>query len=237
LSVTFKTEIGVALHEQFGVDRAVDAVAYDAPLTEGLVLEDVGAELFHMTPAAGLVRATDGQAPAAEDALSYLDVLSVRVMAIMAGHAPFAEGMMVGQVELRLLVQMALVAPFRLLSGVDDETAILVGVALLDVSAAGPVAGFTALTFDTIGLTGDRDAGVRGELEVLDHLLVAGSAGLHADELGAGNQRGRDHHVVQGRTRRHYKDNDKGNGRNHHQSGSEPGTFHRLPFLSKESRS
>ena len=135
LEVAFEAEGGVALHQHFAVDRAVNRVARRAAFTHRLMLENERPALRGMTLAAGLAlhrrrkRSAESRVPL------------VRVVAVAAGHFPFHHRMMVRQVELASFVEMALEASLRILTGVDNGA---VAAATLVMQAAGAVARFTA---------------------------------------------------------------------------------------------
>ena len=115
----------------------------------------------------------------------------MRVMAVAATHLAFEHRMMVRQVELSALVQMALKTGLRRFARVDDGVA---RATRLIVQAARPVAGLAARV---LGVVARRlQSSVCGGLENLDDLLVTLRAGLRPDEFGAGNVRRRQHRAV-----------------------------------------
>src|SRR5437899_7160018 len=87
-----------------------------AALAERGVLEDEGPGLFAMAFGAGLV-----QPPHGKSTLRLHDVLAVRIMALDAVHLAFGDGMMLGEMKLRLNFLVTLEARLGFLAGIDDE--------------------------------------------------------------------------------------------------------------------
>lgn len=153
-----------------------------AAFTKGLVLEHERTSLFAMTLSAAFIEARHGQA-----AGMFEDVGAVRIVALHAVHSPFDHGMMLGQPELSLGLQMALEASGRVFSRVDDEFA--APASGFDVLAARSMAGFaTGLPDHLGGINVDSRMGAGGE-----HARDVGVAivtGAITDVCGAGNFRG-----------------------------------------------
>mgnify|MGYP003327347542 CR=1 FL=1 len=206
LAVALQAEIVVPLRQQLAVDRAVDVVAGRATLAQCLVLEHVRPRLLPVTLRAGLVD------PGHPHSLGLVDVLAVGVVAGSAAYLAFLDRVMMLEVELGLLVQVALEAALRILAGDDELAFASTG---LDVQAAGAVARFAALALDALAFTGNLNPGVLRELEVFDFLLMAHRALVHADVGRAGNHRGRDDDAVNRRAR----DDHHGRGDQHNQTG------------------
>ena len=168
------------------------------------MLKDEWPSLFPMTLSAALIETRHGQT-----AGMLKDIRPVRVMALHAVHLAFNHGMMLGQTELRLRLQMALETGARVLSGIHNEFA--ASAAGLDVLAAGAVTGLTpgladhlsGLNMDTRMRTGRKHAGDIG---------VTIIAGAIADEGGAGNLR-----------RRHNGARDRGAGVQEQSAGCDQG--------------
>ena len=131
LEVAFEAQGGVALHQHLAVDRTVNRVARRAAFAHRLVLENERPALRSVTFAAGLTLHRRRKRPAESS------VPLVRVMTIAAGHFPFHDGMMVGQVELASFVEMALEANLRVLAGVNNGA---MRAATLIMQAAGTMA-------------------------------------------------------------------------------------------------
>ena len=117
----------------------------------------------------------------------------MRVMAGDAAHPPFLDRMMELEAELGILIEVALEAGLRILAGIDDQLGVTPGI---DVQTAGAVATLAAFPLDARAFAGDLDARMLGELEVLDFLLVAQRALIHADVFGAGNHRRSQDHPI-----------------------------------------
>src|ERR1043166_9047351 len=144
--------------------------------------------------------------PSHEHPLCELNVVSVRIVTIVAVHPALDDRMMILKAELGVLVEVALEAGFGILAGIENE---LAGVAaFLDVAAARSVTRFTTLAFDTFALAGNGDTSVGSKLKVLDLFLVAGAAGLHAHVFRAGDHRRGYNDPFNGRTRDDYDRND-----------------------------
>ena len=117
----------------------------------------------------------------------------MRVMAGDAAHPPFLDRMMELEAELGILIEVALEAGLRILAGIDDQLGVTPGI---HVQTAGAVATLATLPLGAGAFAGDLDARMRGEFEVLDLLLMAQGALVHADVFGAGNhRRGQDHPI------------------------------------------
>lgn len=191
--MTLQAEGVVTLGEHLRVDGAVDVVAGGAAFADSLVVEHMRAGLLVVALGADLVDASHGQD------LRLADVLAVRIVAGDAGHSSFLDGMVEGEAELGLLVDVTLEAGFGVLAGIDDEPA--PAAAGVDVEAAGAVATFAALPGHALLVAGDLDASVLGEFEILNGLFMAGPAGVHADVLGTGDHGWRHHYAIDSRTR------------------------------------
>ena len=160
-------------------------VAGGAAFPQGLVFEHKRPELCRVTLTAGLVlRKQRSPSGLHRRAL-------VGVVAVPATHLAFEHRMMVRQVELPALVQMALEAGFGRFARVDDGVA---RAARLIVNAAGTVA---RLAPDVLGVVARRlESRVGGGLEIPDDLIVALGAGLRPHEFGARYIRRRQHGSV-----------------------------------------
>jgi len=136
LGVTAQAEVGIALREQFSIQRTVRVVTDGATLAQRVMFENHGAGLLAMTLRAAFVPAGHGQS-----ARGFEDVPAMRIMALHTIHASLQDGMMLRQMKLNLDVEVALETSGRIVAGIDDEFGPATG---LDVFAAGAVAGFAA---------------------------------------------------------------------------------------------
>ena len=102
--MTAQTKVGIAVHEQFVVDRSMRIVTGRAALTQRLVFKDERTLLGRMTAQAHVVFRKQCR-PAAPENRPF-----VRVMTVGAGHPAFRDGMMNGQLKLRTHVGMTLIA-------------------------------------------------------------------------------------------------------------------------------
>lgn len=192
LGMALEAEIVVTFGQQLGVDGSVDLVAGDAPFPDGFMFEDVGLGLLPVTLGAL------GVDPRHKHAFRLLNVRTMRVVAGSTTHAAFQHRMMKLQIELGLLVEMALETGFRFRFWINDELAATA--ASIHVQAAGTVTGFAAAgTGHAVAFTGEFEPGMRRELEVFDDFFVAGGALIRADKLRAGDQRGRGDDALDGR--------------------------------------
>src|SRR5436190_22288734 len=112
-------------------------------------------------------------------------------MAVSTAHLAFEHGMMIRQVELAALVQMALKAGLRRFTRVDDGVA---RAARLIVKTARTVAGLAARVLGVVSRRLQSRVGGRSKIAVYG--FVALRTGLRTDEFGAGNVRRRHHGAV-----------------------------------------
>ena len=185
LCVTAQAQIGVARGEHFFIDRAVRIMTGGAAFAQRLMFEDERSGLLAMALRATFVLPGHGQS-----AGWFEDVAAMRVVAGPTTHAAFNDRVMLGQIEFRLNVEMALKAGGRVVAGIDDEFGAAAGG---DVLAAGAVTGFTA-GFAGQGRPFKMDPRVRAGGEFPDDFRVAIHAGMVADVMCAGDcQRRHDH--------------------------------------------
>jgi hypothetical protein len=135
LGMTFQAEIGVSLHEQFGIDRTMRLVTNSAALAHRAMLEDHWSALLGVATGAGLVYAGHRQ-PAG----GFEDITAMRVVTLHAIHFVLRDRVMLREAELRLGGAMALKTRRRILSGVENEFA--PAPAARHVQAARPVTRF-----------------------------------------------------------------------------------------------
>lgn len=138
LGVAFEAEVVVPLHQHLGIDRSVRAMAGGAAFAHRLVFVDMHLSLLAMAGDTGLILARHGQA-----ARGLHDIQSVGIMTLNAVHLPLGHGVMVGKVEFRLGLEMALVAGLGIVARVGDELS--PSAARLDMQASRTVAGFAAM--------------------------------------------------------------------------------------------
>ena len=142
-----------------------------------------------MTLGAGFVKPSHRQPAGA-----FENIAAVRIVALHTVHPLLQDGMMLGQTEFRVRLQMTLEASGRVLTGIDNEFA--APTAGFDVFAAGAVAGFTtALTGH--GSVLEVNACVRAGGELADVVCVALETRAVADHVRAGNLRWRESRVWQ----------------------------------------
>jgi hypothetical protein len=106
-------------------------VARRAAFAQSFVLKDETAGLLAMATRALFVQSRHGQA-----ARRFHDIAAMRIVALHAVHLPFANGMMLGQVEVSVNFEMTCEARLRIPARVDDEFA---SATRGDVFAAGTV--------------------------------------------------------------------------------------------------
>ena len=146
LGVAFKAQIGVPLHQHFGVDGAVRVMADGATFPHRGVFENHGARLFPMALGAILVEPRHG-----ESARGFHDVHPVGIVALHAAHFAFNDRVMLREMKFRAGFLVALEAAFGIFSGVDDEFFETAAARHGDVLTAGAVAGFAAALAGHIG--------------------------------------------------------------------------------------
>ena len=177
--MALQAKIVVPLDQHLVIDRAVRTVAHRAAFPERFVLEDERLGLFAMTLGARFVEARHRQ-PAG----GFQHVMSVRIVALRAIHLPFDYRMMLGQVELRVGLQMTLKTRRRVLAGVDDKFAATASG--FDVLAARAVAGF-ATVIALAGRAVKTQPRMRIGGKAARVIRVTFEAGLIAGERGAGD--------------------------------------------------
>jgi hypothetical protein len=131
-----------------------------------------------MTLGAGFVQARHGEA-----AGSFHYIMAVGIVAIDAIHVALRHGVMLGQGEFSVDVDVALKAGARVFAGIDDHST---AAADADVFAAGAVAGFAAADlgeFNVVFVV----AAMRAGREHARDVCVAIGAGSVADEVSAGD--------------------------------------------------
>jgi len=179
LRMTFEAEIEIALDEQLGVNAAVRAVADRTALPQRRMLKDEGPGLFPVALSTGFAQPRHGQ-PAGR----FVDVAAVRIMALHAVHLFLRHRVVLGELELRLFLAMALETSRRVLAGIENELAS--PAAAGDMQAGRPMARFTArLPNGTSVFEVDSEVGA-GRKDASDALVAVG-ASFVADERRAWN--------------------------------------------------
>jgi len=178
LRMAAQAKVRVIVHQQLFIDGTVRVMANRATLAHRLVLKDKGACLGHVTAFTTLVLPSHRQA-----ALRLEDVAPVRIVAIHAIHEAFGDRMMLGQIEFRLDVEMALEAGGRVLAGIDNETS---RAARPDVFAARTVTGFASALPRHCRIP-NMQPGMGAGGKFADNVRMAIGAGLIPDVVRAGN--------------------------------------------------
>jgi len=160
LGVAAEAEVGIAHGEEPGVDGAMGIVATGATFAQGRVLENDRLGLRLMAGGARLVQPRHGQ-----PSRPLHDVRAVRIVALPTVHFAFKDGVMPGQMEFRLGVEVALETGGGVPARIDDE--VCAGRARGDVFAGRAVARFASILPGHARLgqtqpgvrTGGKDAG------------------------------------------------------------------------------
>jgi len=190
LSVTFETKIRITLNQHFPIHRAMRGMAYGASFTEGFMLENKRPRLFPMTLRAILVETGHCQS-----ACRFENVRTVWIMTLHAIHPPLGYGMVLGQIEFGMRLQMAIETRRRVLSRIDDELAS--SPAHCNMLAAWSVAGFAPGSIRKFGVVKiqtsvstsrkvARDIGVAIIAGCISHISGAGHLNWHENRLSQG---------------------------------------------------
>ena len=163
----------------------MNGVTAGATFPHRLVLENKRSALSRVAPAAGVIDFGES-GPHATHARTL-----VGVMAIAAAQLAFHDRMMVGQVKLPPLIQMAIEADFGRSARIDDIPTPASGI---DMHAPRAVARFAA-DLDRVGAFGAQ-VGMHGRLERLGNRLMTIDARLGSDEVGAFHVRRADEHSI-----------------------------------------
>jgi hypothetical protein len=177
--MTFQAEIGVSLHEQFGIDRTMRLVTNSAALAHRAMLENHWSALLGMATGAGLVHPGHRQS-----AGGFEDITAMRVVTLHAIHLVLRDWVMLREAELRLGGTMALKTRRRILSGIENEYA--PASAARYVQAARPVTRFApGLTQTARVIQMNPGMGTRGKHP--HDVGVAFHAALITHERGSSN--------------------------------------------------
>ena len=176
LKVAAKAQVGIARYQHLLVYGTVNGMAGRASFPNGFMFKNERAGLCRMTLGTSLVLRRQSCAS------SFNGRSFVRVMTISATHFPFHNWMMVGQIKLTPLVQVALETDFwrsfRVNNCMSRATALV-------VDAPGPVTGFAADIFCVLSC--GLQTGVSGRMKISNDVGVTFFAALGPGEFGAGN--------------------------------------------------
>lgn len=221
LRMALQAKIGIALHQHLRVDRTVNGMAGRATLPKRRMFEHMRPRLLTVALRAVLIVTID-KLP-----LRKLDVFAMGVVAVLATHPAFLDGMVIRHVELSLLVYVALEAHLRVLHRVDNELA--APATSLNVEAACPMATLTSHSLPFALGVGNGYARVKSRLKVFKCFLVTRPACFHADVFRTGDHRWSHHHPVYRRARER---EDRNRYDRYHRGDCyvETGFIHNLPF-------
>jgi hypothetical protein len=118
LGVAPEAQVRIALGEQFGVDAAVRIMASRAAFAQRWMLKDEGPGLFAVALGAGFIQARHRQATG-----RFEDVAAMGIVALDAVHLLLQNRVVLGELEFRLFLAMALEAGGRVFPGVADKLA------------------------------------------------------------------------------------------------------------------
>ena len=181
LGVAPQAKIGIAVDQQLAIDGAVRTVANGAPFTQRFMLEHERLGLLPVTLRAVLIQPRHGQSGGGPE-----NVGAVRIVALHTIHAAFENGMVLGQAELAVDVEVALEAGGGIFARVDDEFA--AAATGLDMLAARAVAGFaTALALEHGVLHVDARVRAGGKVPHVGGMTI--DASLVADIMRARHDR------------------------------------------------
>ena len=135
LGVAAETKVGVVHHEHFQIDGTVRIVADGTTLTKRFMLKNERPGLVLMTLGATFILSGHGEATG-----RFENVAAMGIMAVNAVHVALNHGVMLGEIEFGLNIQMTLETGFGIFTGVNDK---LGGATGTNVLAAGAMTGFT----------------------------------------------------------------------------------------------
>lgn len=192
LCVTAETKVGITRQEELRINRPMLGVTTRATFAHGRVFKGHRLGLFPVTLGARLVDPRHCQTTR-----RFENLRTMRIVALNAVHLSFEDRMMLGKMELRLDIQMALQTGLRVFARIDDEVS--AGGAQRSVFAARTVTGFTAILPGHAG-TFQMQTAVRTRGKLSRNIPVTISADLVAHESRAFNVRGCHHRTAGGRT-------------------------------------
>ena len=181
LEMALQAERRIALREHALIHGTMWLVTDETTFARRFVFVNVRPALDGVTLKTGLILSHERSAPGDDR------VALVGIMTICAAHFAFEDGMMVGQIELAPLVQMAVEAGFRRFLRINYRGS---RPPRLVMDAARAMTRFTAHV-EGVG-PACSEFGVRRSGEIARDILVALSAAFRADELGAGDLGWRD---------------------------------------------
>lgn len=187
-SVTLQTEVGITFRQHLWINGAMNIVTIDATFAYGLMVEHVWPCLLTMTLRANIIHSSHVHA------LWIVNILTMRVVATNTAHSPFFERMMIGKIELRFFINMALETCFRIFTWIDDKLTLTA--AGIYMETTGTMTAFAALAGNAFLVAGELNSRVLGELEIIDFLFVTSSTNIHADILRTGDKWRSHHHPV-----------------------------------------
>ena len=185
LRVTFEAKIVVTLHQHLRVDRTMRLMANRASFAQRFVLEYKWPRLFTMTLGARFVQPRHHQT-----ARGFVNVQPVRIVALHAIHLPFANGMMLWQINFRVRLQMALQTRCRIAPRIYDESSS--PATSRDVLAPGPMTRFATTLAGHFRLL-EMHPRVRARGKNAHDIRMAFEAGLVADKCRAFDVRRHDY--------------------------------------------
>lgn len=137
LSVAFQAQIGIALHQQLAIGRAVGVMTRGAAFAHRFMLKNKRTCLLAMTTGASLILPRHRETRA-----GFENVRTMRIVALDAIHFVLRHGMMLRQAEGRLDIQVTIETGGGILSGIGNKFS--AATARLDVQAAWTVTRFAA---------------------------------------------------------------------------------------------
>lgn len=118
LRVTLQAKVVVALDEHLWVHRTMRLMARRTAVTERLVLKGMRPGLFAVALRAPLIQPRHRQSSS-----GFHDVKPMRIVTLRTIHVPFRNGMVLGQIKLRVGLQMTGETRRGITAGIDDELA------------------------------------------------------------------------------------------------------------------
>lgn len=181
LGMALEAKVIVCLEEHFGIRGAMRNMADGAAFAHRFMVVDKRPGLLPVTFGAGFVDLGHGQA-----AGGLSDVTSMGIMAVRATHAVLDHGVMLGQMEFRLDIEVATKTSFRIILGVDNKTTF--PTPCRDMFAAGAMAGFAACLASPFEIV-LVELAVRAGVENSRDVRMTFDAGAIADKRGPFNFR------------------------------------------------
>jgi len=124
LRMAFETKVIVPLDQHLVRDRPVRLVTSRAAFAQSFVLKDHRSGLLAMALRATFIqrREASRRPDAKRRAVRGLEnIPAMRIVALDAIHSPFKDGVMLGQFELRVDIEVAVKARLRFTAGIDDK--------------------------------------------------------------------------------------------------------------------